>query len=53
MTYSSYTELGFQINNLRFAVRILSVKVRIGGYYNGVKYDLDQTVPGGCSLDLN
>ena len=28
MKYSSYTELGFQINNLRFAVRILSVKVR-------------------------
>ena len=25
----------------------------VGGYYNGVKYDLDQTVPGGCSLDLN
>ena len=23
------------------------------GYYNGVKYDFDQTVPGGCSLDLN
>ena len=28
MTYSSYTELGFQINNLRFAVRIPSVKIR-------------------------
>ena len=25
----------------------------LGGYYNGVKYDLDQTVPGGCSLDQN
>ena len=28
MSYSSYTELGFQINNLRFAVRIPSVKMR-------------------------
>ena len=28
-------------------------KPKLGGYYNGVKYDLDQTVPGGCSLDLN
>ena len=27
--------------------------VAVGGYYNGVKYDLDQTGPGGCSLDLN
>merc|ERR1712147_359780 len=28
MSYSSYTELGFQINNLRFAVRIPIVKIR-------------------------
>ena len=28
----------------------LSLAPQVGGYYNGVKYDLDQTVPGGCSL---
>ena len=39
------------VNDLFFLLIINSLW--LGGYYNGVKYDLDQTVPGGCSLDLN